>query len=154
MYTPVAHPLLFLCRIWLYVNVPQCVSIYPLKDISVCFQFGAIMTNAVVNICVHVFVWTWVFIPLEKSLEIGILRLDWSAHQLPQRMPCPLSWGGSGLRARPSASRSTCLEWNKLTAWHLICAFYGPLLLYDRRHWCSIFLSKQIWNGSQFIEKS
>lgn len=34
------------------------------------FQFGAIMTNAVVNVCVHVFVWTWVFIPLDKSPEI------------------------------------------------------------------------------------
>lgn len=34
------------------------------------FQFGAIMTNAVVNVCVHVFVWAWVFIPLDKSPEI------------------------------------------------------------------------------------
>lgn len=60
----------------------------------------------------------------------GSLRSKSSAHKVAQRLACPLSRQGSRLRSQPSASRHTCLGWNKLTAWYFLCPFDGHLFSY------------------------
>ena len=60
MLSPVSvlHSILWVINILLYGNTTFYLSIHQLVGILVCFHFLAIMSNAAVNICVQIFMWT------------------------------------------------------------------------------------------------
>ena len=54
----VLHSILWVINIPVYGNTTFYLSIHQLMGILVCFHFLAIMSNAAVNICVQIFMWT------------------------------------------------------------------------------------------------